>query len=58
MTDRTGLRLGYDLAFSRGAFEYKELGSAVATKKSLPDTRTSKQDYSIKADYKASKTCR
>jgi MtrB/PioB family decaheme-associated outer membrane protein len=55
LTDRTGLRLGYDLAFSRGAFEYKELGSAVATKQSLPDTRTSKQDYSVKADYKASK---
>ena len=55
LTDRTKLRLGYDLAYSRGAFEYMELGSAVATKKSLPDTRTSKQDYSIKADYKASK---
>ncbi|MBK8575226.1 MAG: MtrB/PioB family outer membrane beta-barrel protein [Elusimicrobia bacterium] len=49
----TTFHLGYDLSYSRGAMDYTELGSAVATKKSLPETVSSKQDYSIKGEYKA-----
>ena len=49
----TTFHLGYDLSYSRGAMDYTELGSAVATKKSLPETISSKQDYSIKGEYKA-----
>lgn len=49
------LSLGYDLAFSRGATDIKEKGSALATKTSPPETKTSKQDFSIKGEYRPRK---
>jgi hypothetical protein len=49
------LSLGYDLAFSRGATDVKEKGSALATKTSPPETKTSKQDFSLKGEYRARK---
>ena len=54
--EKISFHLGYDLSYSRGAMEYKELGSAVSAKKSLPETVSSKQDYSIKGEYKATKS--
>ncbi|MBK8872083.1 MAG: MtrB/PioB family outer membrane beta-barrel protein [Elusimicrobia bacterium] len=52
----TTFHLGYDLAYSRGVMEYSELGSALAAKKSVPETVSSKQDYSIRGEYKATKS--
>lgn len=53
---KTSVHLGYDLSYSRGAIDYSELGSAVATKQSLPETVSSKQDYSVKGEYKATQS--
>ena len=53
---KTTFHLGYDLSYSRGAMEYSELGSAVAAKESVPETVSSKQDYSVKGEYQATKS--
>lgn len=47
------LTLGYDLAHSRGATDLTELGATLAAKESPPETKTTKQDYSIKCDFQA-----
>jgi MtrB/PioB family decaheme-associated outer membrane protein len=54
-TQRTKVQLGYDLAYSRGAMDYKDLGSVVSTAQSLPETIISKQNYKIKGSVTASK---
>ncbi len=47
------LTLGYDLSHSRGATDLQELGATLATKQNPPETKTTKQDYSIKCDFHA-----
>lgn len=50
VTRRWKLMAGYDLAYSRGATDFKDLGSSNASKSSPPETVSSKQDYSLKAN--------
>lgn len=47
------LTLGYELAHSRGATDLQELGATLATKQNPPETKTTKQDYSVKCDFQA-----
>lgn len=55
VSDKVSLQLGYDLSLSRGSINYKDLGSSLATKESLPDTHSSKQDYTLKGVMHATK---
>jgi hypothetical protein len=54
--EKAKILLGYDLSYSRGRADYSDLGSTLAAKKSLPETLTSKQNYSIRGEYKATKS--
>ncbi|HMX42760.1 MAG TPA: MtrB/PioB family outer membrane beta-barrel protein [Elusimicrobiota bacterium] len=47
--------LAYDLAHSRGATDFVDLGSALATKVTPPETKTTKQDYTVKGEYQVKK---
>lgn len=55
LTAKLRVSLGYDLARSRGATDFLELGTSLATKLSPPETVTTKQDYSIRGEYQAKK---
>lgn len=58
-TQKVGVGLGYDLSYSRGAYDYLDVqplavsGTGSAPIVSPPETKTCKQDYKIQCDYKA-----
>lgn len=54
-TPRTGLHFGYDIHFSRGAMDYSNLGSSLSSKVSVPETKTEKQDFTVKGELRATK---
>lgn len=56
ITEKVNMSLGYDLAHSLGTIDYTSLGTTIGDKQSVPETVSSKQDYKIRGEYKATKT--
>ena len=50
--DRADIHFGYDLSQSKGSTELVALGSGHSGKPSLPDTKITKQDVTVKTDIK------
>jgi MtrB/PioB family decaheme-associated outer membrane protein len=60
-TQKIGFGFGYDLSYSRGAYDYEDVqplavtsaGSASTPIVSPPETKSCKQDYKVQCQYKA-----